>query len=122
MTIDRRIFLGQIGALAASLTVDPDELHALSARHSGPWDTSWLDRLASAQYRVVFNTSEVSEGSVLSYVSAFLDDFHAVHETTDQQTRPVIVFRRLGIPMALNDAVFQRATIPPIDSKRWSPT
>ena len=107
----RRTFLGQLGAIAAGLTVAPDELRATSTRGSGPWDTSWLDRLSSAQYRVVFNTSEVSDGNVLSYATSFLDDFHAVHGTTDAQTRPVIVFRRLGTPMALNDTMWERYAI-----------
>jgi len=111
MTSDRRIFLGQLGALAAGLTVDADELQALSPRHAGPWDTSWLAKLASAQHRVVFNTSEINEGNVLSYVNSFLDDFHTVHGTTDDQTRAVIVFRRLGTPMALNDALWERYAI-----------
>lgn len=111
MTIDRRVFLGQLGTVAASLTVHPDELRATAAQHGGEWDTSWLDRLASAQYRVVFNTSEVNEGNVLSYVSSFLDDFHTVHGTSDQQTRAVVVFRRLGTPMALNDALWERYAI-----------
>jgi hypothetical protein len=111
MSMDRRVFLAQLGTVAASLTVDPEEMRAMSEQRSGPWDTSWLDRLGSAQYRVVFNTSEVSDGAVLSYVSSFLDDFHTVHGTTDQQTRPVIVFRRLGTPMALNDAMWERYAI-----------
>jgi hypothetical protein len=111
MTIDRRGFLGQFGILAAGLTVDADELRVASGPKSGAWDTAWLDRVTSAQYRVVFNTSEVNDGNVLSYVSSFVDDFHAVHGTTDAQTRPVIVFRRLGIPMALNDALWQRYAI-----------
>jgi hypothetical protein len=111
LTIDRRIFLGQLGTLVASLTVDPDELRATAMRHTGSWDTSWLDRLAAAQYRVVFNTSEINDGNVLSYVSSFLDDFHTVHGTNDEQTRPVVVFRRLGTPMALNDALWERYAI-----------
>jgi len=121
VTIDRRVFLGQLGTVAASLTIDADELHAASARHSAEWDTSWLDRLASAQYRVVFNTSEVAEGNVLSYVSTFLDDFHTVHGTSDAQTRPVIVFRRMGTPMALNDALWERYAIG-ADQKIKDPT
>ena len=107
----RRAFLGQLGTIAAGLTVAPDELRAASARRFGPWDSSWLDRLASAQYRVVFNTSEVSEGNVLSYTASFLDDFHTVHGTADAQTRPVIVFRRLGTPMALNDVLWERYAV-----------
>lgn len=111
MAIDRRVFLGQLGTLTAGIAVDTDELHGATLRSGGPWDTTWLDRLSAAQYRVVFNTSEVSDGNVLSYVNSFLDDFHTVHGTTDQQTRPVIVFRRLGTPMALGDAIWERYAI-----------
>lgn len=107
----RRSFLGQMGALAAALAVEADELRAASTSSFGGWDTSWIDRLADAKYRVVFNGSEVGEGAVLSFVTAFLDDFHTVHGTTDAQTRPVIVFRRLGTPMAVNDAMWQRYAI-----------
>ena len=108
---DRRAFIGQLGVLAAAMTFDADELDAASLRSHGLWDTSWLESLASAQYRVVFNTSEVCEGNVLSYVASFLDDFHTVHGTTDAQTRPVVVFRRLGTPMALNDLLWERYAV-----------
>ena len=107
----RRAFLGQLGTIAASLTVAADELSATSTRSSGPWDISWLDRLALAPYRVVFNTSEVNDGNVLSYVASFFDDYHTVHGTTDAQTRAVVVFRRLGTPMALNDALWERYAV-----------
>jgi hypothetical protein len=53
----------------------------------------------------------VAEGNVLSYVSSFLDDFHTVHGTSDSQTRAVVVFRRLGTPMALNDVLWDRYAI-----------
>ena len=107
----RRRFLTQVGAFAAALTVDADELRAAAAPRLGPWDTSWLDRLATAKYRVVFNANEVDEGAVRSYAASFLDDYHAVHGTTDDDTRPVIVFRRLGTPMALNDHLWERYAV-----------
>ena len=100
-----------MGMLAAGITVDLDELRAVAAASSAPWDTSWLERLATAQYRVVFNASEVSEGAVLSFAASFLDDYRSVHGATDEQARPVIVFRRLGTPMALNDALWERYAI-----------
>ncbi|HEX5438017.1 MAG TPA: hypothetical protein VFW98_12705 [Gemmatimonadaceae bacterium] len=107
----RRAFLAQLGVLAAATTFDAEELRAASASADGPWDTSWLDRLASARFRVVFNASEVNDGAVLSYAVSFLDDYHAVHGTTDHETRPVIVFRRLGTPMAVNDRLWERYAI-----------
>ncbi|HEY9228105.1 MAG TPA: hypothetical protein VIP11_15720 [Gemmatimonadaceae bacterium] len=108
----RRDFLTHMGAAAASLAIDPSELHAASvAKASGPWDTSWLDRLATAKYRVVFNATVIDDGAVMNYAATFLDHFHEVHDTTVAETRPVVVFRRLGTPMALNDKMWERYPI-----------
>lgn len=107
----RREFLARLGVAAATISFDADELRAASAPTTSPWDTSWLDRLATAQYRVVFNASEISDGAAMNYASTFLDQFHEVHNTTDKQTRPVIVFRRLGTAMAFNDAMWDRYAI-----------
>ena len=107
----RRHFLAQLGAAAAALAIDSDELRAASRASTSWWDTSWLDRLASAQYRVVFNASEINDGAAMDYAATFFDHFHEVHETTDKQTRPVIVFRRLGTAMAFNDALWDRYAI-----------
>lgn len=103
----RRRFVGQLGALAVAMTFASDELRAASSSSQGTWDTSWLDRLATAKYRVVFNASEVNDGEVRSHAATFFEDYRTVHGTTDQQTRPVIVFRRLGTPMAVNDHMWQ---------------
>jgi hypothetical protein len=64
----RRDFLARLTAGAAALAFDADELHA--ATHltaSGPWDTSWIDRVGAAQYRVVFNASDISYGAALNH-------------------------------------------------------
>jgi intracellular sulfur oxidation DsrE/DsrF family protein len=107
----RRKFVGQLGALAAAMSVAGDELHAASDSSQGMWDTTWLDRLAAAKYRVVFNASEVSDGDVLSHAASFFEDYRTVHGTTDRDTRPVIVFRRGGTPMAVNDHLWQTYAI-----------
>jgi hypothetical protein len=104
----RRDFLAQLGVAATALALDADEMRAASVSATSDWDTSWLDRLAKAQYRVVFNASVIDDGGVMDYANTFFDHFHEVHGTTDMQTRPVIVFRRLGTPMALNDAMWDR--------------
>jgi hypothetical protein len=103
----RRRFVGQLGALAAAMTVASDELRAASGSSQGKWDTSWLDRLAAAKYRVVFNASEVNDGEVRSHAASFFEDYRTVHGTTDRDTRPVVVFRRLGTPMAVNEQMWQ---------------
>jgi len=107
----RRDFLTGLGVLTAALAVDPDEMAAELAPRASPWDTSWIERLESARFRVVFNASEINDGAAMDYASTFLDHFHDVHATTDQQTRPVIVFRRLGTSMAFNDLLWQRYAI-----------
>ena len=107
----RREFLGQLGILASAIAVDADELKAASSATQSTWDTSWIEKLATAQYRVVFNASDISEGAALDYASTFFDHFHEVHGTRDQQTRPVIVFRRGGTPMAFNDRIWERYAI-----------
>jgi intracellular sulfur oxidation DsrE/DsrF family protein len=108
----RREFLAQLGVAAAAIAFDADEMRAASGATAGsPWDTSWLDRLAAAQYRVVFNASDIADGAAMDYASTFFDNFHEAHGTSDAQTRPVIVFRRLGTVMALNDVLWDKYSI-----------
>lgn len=107
----RRDFLAQMGSIAALLAVDASELQAASAPNDSSWDTSWLAKLASAQFKVVFNASDMSDGAAMDYAATFLDHFHDVHATSDKQTRPVIVFRRLGTAMALNDLMWDKYSI-----------
>ena len=104
----RREFLAQLGAAASLLAFDADELRAAPSAVDGPWDTSWLDRLAAAKYRVVFNGNEMNDGEVMGYAATFLDHFHEVHATTDAQTVPVVVFRRMGTALGFNDAMWSR--------------
>jgi intracellular sulfur oxidation DsrE/DsrF family protein len=108
----RREFLAQLGVAAAAIAFDADEMRAASVATAGsPWDTSWLDRLAAAQYRVVFNASDIADGAAMAYASMFFDHFHEAHGTSDAQTQPVIVFRRLGTVMALNDMLWEKYAI-----------
>jgi intracellular sulfur oxidation DsrE/DsrF family protein len=108
----RREFLAQLGVAAAAIAFDADEMRAASVATAGsPWDTSWLDRLAAAQYRVVFNASDIADGAAMAYASMFFDHFHEAHGTSDAQTQPVIVFRRLGTVAALNDMLWEKYAI-----------
>ncbi|SRR6266542_1325822 len=107
----RRDFLAQLGAITAVLGLDASELKALSVSDNSPWDTSWINKLAAARFKVVFNASDISDGAAMNYASTFLDHFHELHGTSDEQTRPVIVFRRLGTQMAFNDLLWDRYAI-----------
>ena len=60
---------------------------------------------------MVFNASDIADGAAMAYASTFFDHFHEAHGTSDAQTRPVIVFRRLGTVMALNDMLWEKYAI-----------
>jgi hypothetical protein len=51
----RREFLAKLGVMASAMALDADELRAAASHDDSRWDTSWIDRLASAQFRAVFN-------------------------------------------------------------------
>ena len=108
---DRREFLAKLGVLAGAMAIDPDELRAVPASRGSSWDTSWIDALAAAKYRVVFNASEIGDGAAMFFARQFLGDFHEVHGTEDSSTRAAIVFRGTGVPMAFNDVVWERYAV-----------
>ena len=77
---DRRDFLTQHGALATVGALDASERRA-AAGPGVSWDTSWFDTLSSAQFRVVFNADQVSDGAAADYAATFFNDYHQVHAT-----------------------------------------
>ncbi len=114
---DRREFLAQLGIATAVLAGSAGPLAAqindasdasLQLPQGSKWDTSWLDHLAKAQYRVVFDASNISDGFALDLTSTFLDHYREVHGTKDDQLRAVIVMRQLGTPLALGDAIWDK--------------
>src|SRR4051812_41511910 len=108
----RRSFITTLGAGAAASLLDVDELRAgTTAAKQSAWDTSWIDKLKSADFRVVFNASEIADGIALDYASTFFDHYQEAHGTPDAQIRPVVVFRRLGTEMAFNDAMWEKYAI-----------
>ena len=106
----RRAFLTWLGTAAAAAAVDVRELRAEPASAS-EWDTSWLGSLTEAKYRAVFNATDVSDGVVLDYASSFMEGFREAHATDDRDTRAVVVFRRMGTPIAFGDAVWERYAV-----------
>jgi intracellular sulfur oxidation DsrE/DsrF family protein len=109
----RRDFIARMSVAAAAMAIDADELRAASRANvsSSKWDTSWIDRVESAKFRVVFNASDISDGAAMNYADTFFGDYHEVHGTSDKDTRPVIVFRRLGTPMAFNNAMWDKYSL-----------
>src|SRR3989442_9603201 len=107
----RRDFLGRLGAAAAALFTPPIRSEGRHVPTHGSWDLSWVDRLTDVPYRVVFDANDVADGFALDLTLMFLDQYHEVYGTRDDQARAVIVMRQLGTPLALGDALWDRYAI-----------
>jgi|SRR5438105_73310 len=107
----RRAFLGQLSLIALAASAPPAVAHGRAARaESGasPWDMAWVERLAAAPYKVVLDANDIHDGAALDYASDIMDTFHEVYNGPDSQTRVVIVMRQMGVPMALQDVLWDR--------------
>ena len=115
----RRQFLERLGVMAVAVSApryasppSPTVEHdAERERAQSPWDMSWVDRVTSAKYRVVFDANNVADGFALNLAADFMDRFKEVYNTHDDETRAVVVIRQLGIPMALKDELWERYAI-----------
>ena len=107
----RREFLGQLGAMALVAGV-PGNVVARSVgrreRGPSPWDMSWVDRITAAPYKVVLDSQTLDDGAALDYAADIMSTFREVYNGPDTQTRVVVVMRRLGVPMALKDELWER--------------
>jgi hypothetical protein len=105
----RREFLGRVGlaatALAGSGGLSP--LLAETEAAEGPWDLSWVDKVAKAKYSAVFDMN-VYTGFGQNNATTVLDQFHEVYNTAEADVRCVLVMRQLGTQMGLNDAMWAK--------------
>lgn len=107
----RRRFIGQLGAAAATLATSASLTPLLAEAESASpseWDTSWVAKLATGQYKVAFDTTVIDGGIALDHAAMILDQFHEVFNTTDDQVRVVLVMRQNGTAMGFSDAIWAR--------------
>ena len=107
----RREFLGQLSliALAASAPSSVAPVRELAAgRSASPWDLSWVERVAAAPYKVTLDANNINDGAALDYAADIMNTFRDVYGGPDTQTRVVVVMRQLGVPMALQDALWDK--------------
>lgn len=120
MTADRREFLRQLtmasAALGGGALVTPlaaEELDrtadAMSAPAS-PWDMSWVEQIQRAQYKAVFDSTALADGSALDLAAGIQDNFKEVYGS-DDVVRMVIIMRQLGQVMGFNDDLWDRYAI-----------
>jgi hypothetical protein len=117
----RRAFLGKLGVAATALA-GGGALNSLIAEETGApaperarsaaWDLSWVDKIAAAKYRVVFDGGGApADNGSPDYALRFLDQFHEVYDTHDSDARAVIVFRQSGTSLGFNDSIWERYAV-----------
>ena len=110
----RRAFLGQLGVMALAAGAPASVVtRRMPPREFGPspWDMSWVDRITAAPYKVVLDSQTLDDGAALDYAADIMNTFREVYNGPDTQTRVVVVMRRLGVPMALKDELWDRYAI-----------
>jgi len=112
----RRSFLGQLSLIALAASAPPAASVARVRVPRGenrvsPWDMSWVERVATAKYKVVLESTNLNDGAVLDLAQDIMDTFHEVYNSPDEETRIVVVMRQLGASMALQDALWDKYAI-----------
>jgi hypothetical protein len=119
----RREFLGQIAASAmvlagagcaapatsATPAVTPAGTPPSGAR-SAQWDDSWFGRL-TAKHKAVFDSPDIEDGLALANASFFVSGMRDAAGAGEGDVQAVVVIRHHAIPMAFNDAMWQKYEI-----------
>lgn len=115
----RRTFLGQIAATAvlagtAGTIATPAEALAsgpvgrTTRRSAPPFDDSWTAKVQAAKHRAVFDSPEVSDGSVADQAYVFMGDYKKMYDAADADLAAVLVMRHMGVVLAFNDHLWDR--------------
>ena len=111
MTTDRRDFLKQITLAAAAVRTSAIAAPSRAERATAAtWDMSWTEAVQRADYKVAFDSPQLSDGAALDLASGILADFTEVYGA-GKDIRMVIIMRQLGHVMAFNDDLWDRYAI-----------
>jgi len=125
----RREFLGQLAGVAVALTgtacatgqgsspgagarptIGPGDARPVPSRTAAPataFDDSWTARL-TARHKSVYDSPSINDGVALGHASAVMNGYHAALGAPGTDLNIVIVIRHAAIPMALNDAMWDK--------------
>lgn len=117
----RRDFVLGAGRLASAAAlapfVNPHRAEAFAQSSIRPltsaddWDLSWLDRLANATDRAVFDwpsLGDPDDSIVLAIAARYLDNCASAYGTHRYEARVVLNIRTQAVPVALRDAAWER--------------
>jgi hypothetical protein len=116
----RRDFVLDVGRIASAVAVtacvaaQPAQASPLTGAPTcsgGDWDLSWLERLAGATDRAVFDwpdPGDAADPTVLEIAERYLDGCAAAYGAHPYQARVVLNIRHHAVPLALTDAAWAR--------------
>jgi hypothetical protein len=108
--------LAAAGALSAGLipeSASAEALTELPTRAEG-WDLSWLDSIAKATDRAVFDwpsLGDPADPQVLYFAERYLDNCAAAYGARNYDARVVLNIRTNAIPAAFTDAAWDRYSL-----------
>jgi len=108
MQIQRRIFLGSIGAgaLAGSLDAQASVATTPPATAGDKWDMSWVERV-NRKHRAVFDSPGFGGGVGLFRATGWKHQYKDVYGTAPEDMNSVLVLRHEGIWLVMNDAFWK---------------
>ena len=74
------------------------------------WDDSWFARL-TAKHKAVFDSPQIEDGLVLANATGYIRGMRDALSAGDNDVQTVIVIRHAAIPMAFNDAMWEKYEI-----------
>ncbi|MGH7602845.1 MAG: hypothetical protein ACRENK_02480 [Gemmatimonadaceae bacterium] len=99
------------GALSARVTQKAAQAPARPASREPIWDLSWIDSIAKATDRAVFDwptLGDPADPEVLYFAERYLDNCAAVYGSRNYDARVVLNIRTNAISAALNDSAWER--------------
>ena len=103
---NRRQFLGHLSLVAAA-TTGGVSVASLGAESLADWDMSWVDEVAKAKYKAVFDSPALADGAAPDLATGIWDNFKEAYGN-DDGVRFVIIMRQLGQVMAFNDHLWEK--------------
>lgn len=113
-TSNRRGFLGVMAAASGTLAAAHGSDARAAAKTDPPptpeaskWDLSWINRVAGAKHRMVFDAGEVDSGTVLFNAATWLRDYKDIYRA-EADVAAVMVIRHSAMPIILGDDIWSR--------------
>ena len=114
----RREFIGQLAGGAAALAgltiaaplaaAQSSFANVPSVKPTGEWDDSWTTRLNGKKLRTVFDAPEINSALALHQANAVIANYRDVAGIPSTDLGLVVVIRHRAIPMAFNDAIWEK--------------